>query len=222
LTIICTAEFSNKFGKELLKWWEKNRREFPWRKTRDPYKILISEVLLHRTKAEQVVPIYIKITDCFPTIDSLSKAPLKQIHEMTYSLGLTWRVTALYRMVEILKNKYNCKIPETKKDLILLPGVSNYIAAAVRCFAFEIPDSILDTNTVRIIGRIFGIATKDGSRRSQELEDLYLALNSNFDCRKFGYALLDLGAILCRPKNPACSNCPVNIFCNYNLKMCFK
>lgn len=207
----------NSLSIELITWWSGNKRIFPWRTTNDPYKILISEVLLHRTKANQVVPIYLQFIDRFPTIASLSSAPFEQIDSLLKNLGLNWRAKLLYKMAQEIVTCYNGTIPEEKNELESLPGISNYITAAVRNFAFNIADPLLDTNTVRILGRVFGFAVTDSSRRSPQFVYLYNSLKPREAYRDFGYALLDLGALICTPRQPKCELCPLNKSCLFGL-----
>jgi A/G-specific adenine glycosylase len=206
-------------SEELLKWWAKNQRKFPWRKTQDPYRILISEVLLHRTKAEQVVPIYSEFIAKYPTIKDLSIASLDNIKKMLYPLGLHWRTKLLHKMSVLVAKEYGGKIPSTKRELESLPGVSHYIASAVRCFAFDCPESLLDTNIVRILGRIFGIKTTDASRRSKRFQELSESILDKENTREFNYALIDLGALICKPKKPLCPACPLNQMCQLDSRI---
>jgi len=145
---------ANALSEKLLKWWAENQRKFPWRKTRDAYKILISEVLLHRTRAEQVVPVYNEFIVKLPTSKDLSMVSSDDIKKLLYPLGLHWRTELLHKMSALIVEEYGGKIPSAKRELESLPGVSHYIASAVRCFAFGYPEALLDTNIVRILGRI--------------------------------------------------------------------
>ena len=141
----------------LLQWGTENFRHYPWRETRDPYKILIAEILLHRTKAEQVVPLYKEFIGNFPSINSVAVANFKNIREILASAGLFWRIELIHKMAKQIHTEFNGRIPFKKLDLLSLPGVGEYIASAVRCFAWGCPEIIADTNTVRITGRIFGV-----------------------------------------------------------------
>lgn len=210
---------ANLLSEELLKWWTKNQRKFPWRNTRDPYKILISEILLHRTRAEQVVPIYCEFIVKFPTIKHLSIAGLDDIKKLLYPLGLHWRTKLLHNMAIVITKKYGKRISSARKELESLPGVGHYIASAVRCFAFGYPEPLLDTNTVRILGRMFGIRITDGSRRSRCFQKLSQSILDRKKSREFNYAMIDLGAIICKPKEPLCKVCPLNRMCKLGLNL---
>ena len=204
------------FHRKLLKWGEKHFRIFPWRMATDPYQILIAEIMLHRTQATQVLPICESFIAKYPDLGSLSNASLEDLHSDLYSLGLRWRIDRLYEMCKLLMQDYQGQIPRKKKLLVLLPGVSEYIACAVRCFAWEQPESLADTNTIRIVGRIFGLEIKDSSRRNKTFKSLLKELVSK-DCPKdYNYALLDLADKICTRKiDPDCLHCPVIEFCKY-------
>lgn len=201
----------------LMAWWRINQRQFPWRRTQNPYHILVSEVLLHRTRAEQVVPVYVKFLKKFPSISKLSRAPREQVQKILYPLGLRWRSRLIHRMARLIVSRYHGRIVDDVNELKSLPGVSDYIASAVVCFAFGRPEVLLDTNTVRIIGRIFGIRTTDASRRSKYLKELYISIMDKKSPREFNYAMIDLGALLCTSRNPRCSSCPLVRLCRYGV-----
>jgi A/G-specific adenine glycosylase len=198
------------FQNNLHLWWLKNKRDFPWRNTKDPYQILISEILLHRTNAIQVKPVYITFIKKFPMIESIAESDIESLKQVVYTLGLHWRTPLLHQMACIITKKYNGKIPNTKTELLSLPGVSDYIASAVLCFAFGKPESLLDTNIVRILGRVYGIPITDTSRRSKRFQNLSDQILDKTNAREFNYALLDLGALICLPKKPLCDVCPLS------------
>jgi len=197
----------------LLQWGTENFRHYPWRETRDPYKILIAEILLHRTKAEQVVPLYKEFIGNFPSINSVAVANFKNIREILASAGLFWRIELIHKMAKQIHTEFNGRIPFKKLDLLSLPGVGEYIASAVRCFAWGCPEIIADTNTVRITGRIFGVEVNDGTRRNKKFHSLMKNLMAKSHPREFNYALLDLGAVICLPHNPSCAKCPLITIC---------
>jgi len=209
---------TNQFREQLLNWWEKNKRDFPWRNTRDPYMILIAEVLLHRTKAEQVAKIYPEFLRRFPSLKILLHASTDEIRELLRPLGLHWRTELLLKMIAKIAESYGGEVPFEREILISLPGVSHYIASAVRCFAFGYPEVLLDTNTVRILGRVFGVKVTDCSRRSNYFNELYRTLISREEnVREFNFAMIDLGALICKPANPQCSACPLRELCKHGI-----
>lgn len=202
--------------RSIIEWGEKNSRDFPWRKTRNPYHILMSEVMLHRTQAQQVVSVYEHFIQQYPNLSTLSKATKEELNEILYSLGLRWRIDLIYEMTNELMSRFNGEIPRSKAELLSLPGVSEYIAGAVRCFAWNLPEPILDTNTVRIAGRLFGLEIKDSSRRNSVFKNLITKLVDPDEPRAFNYAQLDLADKICtRKQAPDCMHCPLLQWCCY-------
>lgn len=179
--------------------------------------MLVSEILLHRTRAEQVVPVYQQFIRQFPSVRHLAKARQARVTRILHPLGLFWRNKLLKPLAIEIVTAHKGKVPSSKSQLEDLPGVSKYIAAAVSCFAFGNPEPLLDTNTVRILGRMFGLIVGDGSRRNSRFSELYMSLMKIDDARDFNYAMIDLGALICRPKDPDCEICPAYDFCSYGL-----
>ncbi|RKO68214.1 DNA-binding protein [Desulfofundulus salinus] len=209
--------------KALISWGKVNFRQFPWRLTRNPYYILIAEVLLHRTRALQVVPVYERFILRFPDVATLSRAGKEELYNLLHSLGLFWRIEALYHLARIVVRDFSGQIPVEKHLLLSLPGVSDYIAGAVRCFAWDLPEVLMDTNTVRITGRLFGLPVRDSSRRSRKFAELLASLMDRDRPRDFYFALLDLADKICVAKNqPACHQCPVLVWCAHAARNTFQ
>jgi A/G-specific adenine glycosylase len=200
---------------KLRGWWLTNRRRFDWRETRDPYRILIAELMLHRTRAAQVLPVYRRFIQLYPSFRKASAARPDQIETMLAPLGLRWRSTLVQELITVIRTRMHGKVPQSREELQSLPGVSNYIAGAVLCFSRNEPELLLDTNIVRVVGRLTGTPVTDGSRRSGRFRDLLRPLIPEESPREFYFALIDLGALLCKPKNPECRICPLNVGCNY-------
>ncbi len=205
------------FAINLDKWWQSNKRQFPWRATKVPYEILVAEILLHRTRAEQVAKVYLNFLNSFPTISCLAEANLLEIQARLKGLGLNWRIELLHKMAQEIVKQYSGKIPKTKEELKSLQGISDYIASATVCFAFNKSEPLLDTNIVRIIGRVFAVKVTDSSRRSNHFKELYQTINSRENPRDFAFAMIDLGALVCLPNRPMCNSCPVKDMCAYSL-----
>ena len=200
----------------LLAWGQAHFRPFPWRQTTDPYRILIAEILLHRTQVRQMQPVYERFIQRFPDTPSLAKASRETLQQELYSLGLHWRIDLLYEMAQELQSRFQGHIPKTRDDLLSLPGVSAYIAGAVRCFAWNYPEVLMDTNTVRITGRLLGRAVKDSSRRSKRFRQALQALLDPDEPRRFNYALLDLAHLVCLKRGqPRCKVCPLHTWCHF-------
>lgn len=206
----------------LLQWGQENFRSFPWRLTRDPYKILLSEVMLHRTQAVQVVPVYENFVCQYPDLPAMAKVSKNDLHKALYSLGLRWRIDLIYQMVSELMSRFGGEVPSERTELLSLPGVSEYIAGAVRCFSWNLPEPLADTNTVRIVGRLFGLEIKDSSRRNRQFRELIAMLVDPGDPRAYNYALLDLADKVCMKKQqPDCSNCPLSQICCTGMSLTF-
>lgn len=206
------------FQEDLLRWWDTNKRQFPWRSTTDPYEILIAEVLLHRTRAEQVVPIYSAFLKKFPSITNLASATYDDIKSTLKSVGLFWRIELLYKAAKDIVLNFEEQIPDDRQALESLPGISHYIASAIRCFAYGYPEILLDTNTVRVTGRLFSLPITDRSRRSKLFQHVLDALLDREHPREFNFALIDLGALICRSQSPLHGECPVLRHCDYGRK----
>lgn len=209
----------NEFRRRILEWGKRNLISYPWRETGDPYRVLVAEVLLHRTRAEQVLPIYEEFIRRYPDVDSLYRAEYDDLEVLLLPLGLRWRIKKLHEMGRILVEKFGSRVPESYEELVTLPGVSDYIASAVRCFAFGHPEPILDTNTVRVAGRVFGIRVTDSTRRSKVFREFMKKLVPVENPRLFNYALLDYGKLVCTSCSPECAACVVQqICCQYQKK----
>lgn len=176
----------------------------------------MAEIMLHRTQVVQVVPIFQSFLERYPDLSSLAKAGSVDLQAALLSLGLHWRIGLIFEMTQQIKERFDLQIPREKADLLSLPGVSEYIAGSVRCFAWNIPEPIIDTNTVRITGRLFGLEIKDSSRRNSKFRDSIAAMVDRDHPREYNYALLDLAHLICLKKQaPLCQECPVQIFCYY-------
>lgn len=174
----------------------------------------MAEVMLHRTQVIQVVPVYEAFMTRFPTISAITDAGRQELYSALAPLGLHWRIELIYDMVQQIAERYAMQIPEEKVDLLSLPGVSEYISSAVRCFAWNLPEPLIDTNTVRIIGRVFGLEIKDSSRRNPEFRRLLNLLLDRDNPRAYNYAMLDLAHLICLKKqDPLCHECPLLNFC---------
>ena len=204
------------FHKALIAWGREHFRPFPWRLTEDPYRILVAEVMLHRTQAPQVVPVYEQFIARYPDVPALARASREELHDALYSLGLRWRIDLIQAMAAQLMTHFEGQIPREKADLLSLPGVSEYIAGAVRCFAWNLPEPLMDTNTVRVVGRLFGLEVRDSSRRNRRFRELIAALVDPEEGRAYNYAMLDLAEQVCMKKQPPeCGGCPVQKCCAY-------
>jgi len=203
------------FHRKLLLWFEKNKRDYPWRKTRDPFRIMVAEMMLQRTKADQVVGVYNKFFSEFNSPQEIVHTNLKKIRKILYPLGLRWRTKNFKSVCVSLINNFKGEIPADRRKLITLPGVGEYVAGMVLSTAFNKPEWVVDSNVIRLFKRYFGIMTTKDGRRDKcvvELAKLYVAAGKP---KEANLALLDFVALVCAPRNPRCVECPICKTCHY-------
>lgn len=200
---------------KILEWGDDNLRDFLWRRTSNPYEIIIAEIMLHRTKASQVEPVYKNFIKKYSSFKEICYADEEEIIADIATLGLKWRIKSLRDMSCYLSNKYDGDVPHKKRELLELPGVGPYIASAVLCFAYDLPEPLLDTNTVRVIGRLFDLTITDSSRRSKKFENIMRNLVDLGTCKKFSLSLIDFAGAICRSIDPLCPECPINNLCSF-------
>ena len=197
----------------LLHWHPSNFRKFPWRHTDNPYHILIAELMLRRTRADQVVPVYDEFIRKYPTPRVLDCADHLQVAEIVFPLGLAWRVPAFKDVVRELGEKHDYQVPATREDLIALPGVGDYVAGAVLSMAFGKREWIVDTNVARVFKRHFSLVTIKEARRDKQIIHLAKEFADTSRVRDANLAILDFAAIVCKASNPECGDCPLNRTC---------
>jgi A/G-specific adenine glycosylase len=203
----------NQFHESLLAWDARYRRIFPWRTTENPFYIMMAELMLRRTQAQQVVKVYEDFIKKFPDARTLADATPDEVESSLFSLGLAWRVSAFQLIARTLVEQYNGEVPTCYDALVALPGIGDYVASAVCCFAFGQPVMIVDTNTVRVAGRLFDIPTHAESRRRKPIRLILQTLLDQKNPKSYNYAMLDLAALVCTPTNPNCPTCPLLSYC---------
>jgi A/G-specific adenine glycosylase len=204
------------FGRLLLKWYfAEDKRSFPWRDSRNPYHILLAEVMLQRTKADQVVPIFQSFIQEFPSAETLSKASVSEIEGYFSKLGLLWRAKNVKRLAEKLVADFGGEVPKDRNQLMSLPAIGEYIADAILCFAYGKKVATVDSNVCRIIGRVFGLKPKGEARRDPVYRKIAEQTLPRSNCRKFNWGLIDLAFLICLPKKPQCQRCPFNRLCEF-------
>ncbi len=208
-------ELKTFFVETLLSWYRKHGRRFPWRDTRDPYRILIAELMLQRTKASQVVPVYLEFMKEFSDVFSLSQAPLRRIREYFSRLGLEWRAEKVSLLAEVLVKKYDSRIPCERNELLSLPGVGDYISAAILSFACDVPVAVVDSNVVRVLTRYFGISPRGEGRRDKRIIKLAMDVLPKEFHREYNFSIIDFAATICTPRNPKCEECPLREKCRW-------
>ncbi|MCL1463318.1 A/G-specific adenine glycosylase [Argonema galeatum] len=159
------------FRRKLKAWAKQNMRNFPWRKTKDPYAILVAEFLLQKTNADTVAPVYQRFMERYPTLSALAAAPPEDVTMLLQPLGLAFRALRLRQSTQLILKNYRGKIPKTEAQLLELPGVGKYTARSICAHAFGQRKAVLDTNVARILERFFGFWGGRVKWRSQELQD---------------------------------------------------
>jgi A/G-specific adenine glycosylase len=199
--------------RRLLAWYERSRRRLPWRATRDPYRIWVSEVMLQQTQVKTALPYYRRFIRRLPTLRKLAAAELGEVLKLWEGLGYYARARHLHRAARILAAR-DGRIPERWEDFRALPGVGDYIAAAVLSMAFDRPHAVVDGNVKRVLARLLAIAAPINRAAShtvfQAAADRLLARRRPGD---FNQALMELGALVCTPASPACAACPLSAAC---------
>ncbi len=201
------------FRRKLLSWYEQHQRKLPWRECHNPYKTWISEVMLQQTTVQAVLPYYSKWMCTFPNIKSLSQAPLQKILKTWQGLGYYQRAKNLHKASKIIFDEYNGRIPQDYAELRKLPGFGPYITAAVLSLAFDIPYPVIDANVRRVLMRLKGAPGEANPKNDRALLDFLAPYFPQKKSGKFNQAMMEFGALVCRPKNPSCLLCPLIDFC---------
>jgi len=194
------------FTRKLLAWYKRNARVLPWRQTRNPYAILVSEFMLQQTPVSRVLEYFPSFMARFPTITSLARARPKAVMEEWDGLGYYARASNLHALARVVSKTQRGRLSDKPEELQQLPGVGRYTAGAVACFAYEKPVPAVDTNVKRVLARAFG--TKD----VWELAETLVPKNGERAWR-FNQALMELGALVCTARKPKCPECPVKGDC---------
>jgi len=196
------------FRKSIIEWGRTNSSYFPWRETHNKWHALIAEIMLQRTNAEQVMPVYKEFIGKYKEPEDLLKSNGERLFR---KLGLHWREKQIIELAKCLAGK---EIPESKDSLLKLPGIGNYIASAYRSLHLGIRDVIIDSNIVRVTGRYFGFKTDAETRRKKWFKELAEGLTPARNFREYNYALLDFSRAICKPK-PKCELCILSDKCKY-------
>ncbi|MEA5471380.1 hypothetical protein [Spirulina sp. 06S082] len=203
------------FRRTMREWSRENFRDFPWRRTKDPYAILAAEFLLQKTDAPTAAPFYEQFIDRYPNLEELAAGSIEEITALLQPLGLHFRASRLQETATILVEQYKGKIPKIESKLLQLPGVGKYTARSVLANSYNKPCAVLDTNVARILERVFGL--KGGGVKSRD-PLLWRAAEQVAPKTKVGIwnlTLIDFGAAVCTAKNQNCSDCPLQRQCHY-------
>ncbi len=202
------------FQRDLISWFEKEQRDLPWRKDRDPYKIWVSEIMLQQTRVETVIPYFHQFIEQFPTLEALADADEEKVLKAWEGLGYYSRVRNLHAAVKEVKERYGGKVPNRAEEFSKLKGVGPYTTGAVLSIAYGVPEPAVDGNVMRVLSRIFLIWEDIAKVRTRKLfEEIVRAIIDKENPSYFNQALMELGALICIPGNPACLLCPVQAHC---------
>ena len=204
------------FQCRVLAWYAAHGRDLPWRRTRDPYAILVSEVLSHQTQISRVLPVYERLLARYPTVTAMARAPLAEVKAITDPLGYKIRGRWLHSAALRVADRPGGTFPETLEELRRLPGIGRYTAGAVMSFAHHRDAPVLDTNVARLLRRHFGIAATPRAR-TRELWSLAAAVIPRGKGHVINQALMDVGAMICRARAPRCQDCPLRRSCDWRL-----
>ncbi len=196
------------FSKKILSWYEQNKRDLPWRHTRDPYKIWLSEIMLQQTRIAQALPYYQKFIETFPDIISLARAKEDRVLRLWQGLGYYSRARNLHACAKKVKTEFDGKFPQTFEELKKLPGIGTYTAAAIASIAFREPVAVVDGNVYRVLARVFGIDLDIASSGGKAY--FFKKANELINIERpdlFNQAVMEFGALHCTPQNPKCESC---------------
>lgn len=201
--------FSKNFSATLLRWHKKNERELPWKKTNDAYTIWLSEIILQQTRIVQGTPYYLRFVKSFPTVHHLAKAKEDDVMKLWQGLGYYSRARNLHATAKIISKDFEGEFPASFVELKKLKGIGEYTAAAISSFAFNLPHAVVDGNVFRALARIFGIEKDILSNEAKKyFTELANELLDKKNPAAFNQAMMDFGAMVCKPQNPLCENCP--------------
>jgi len=215
-TLVAKADL---LQQDLLSWAANNGRTFPWRKRLPLWQALVVEVLLQRTRAEQVVPVFREFRKRYTTAPSFGQASHDDIAELIAPLGLRWRVRSLIGLARALGNLKT--VPRDPRQLKELPGVGSYAASASLSFHAGVRATIIDSNVVRVLCRLVNVPYDGETRRKKWLVDLADKLTPVDDYKDYNYALLDFATVVCRPVRPLCGGCPLTAYCAWSQRSRF-
>lgn len=202
------------FGQEIIAWYHQHKRSLPWRETNDPYRIWLSEIILQQTRVEQGLPYYYRFSEHYPTVADFAAADEGEILKDWQGLGYYSRARNMHHTAKLVMDKHQGRFPKSYAELIQLKGIGEYTAAAISSFSQNEAKAVLDGNVFRLLSRFFGIDTPINSTAGKKLfSDLANQLLIPEHAGLYNQAVMEFGALHCKPKNPLCDSCPLQAAC---------
>lgn len=203
-----------RFSDTLIDWYTIHKRDLPWRNTRNPYFIWLSEIILQQTRVDQGMAYYLKFAKEFPTVQNLAKAKNEKVMKLWQGLGYYSRARNLHETAQFIADKYKGQFPATHTDILALKGIGTYTAAAIASFAYDLPHHVVDGNVYRVLSRVFGLDTPiDSTKGKKEFLDLANTVLHPKKPALHNQAIMEFGALQCKPVNPNCASCNLNTMC---------
>jgi A/G-specific adenine glycosylase len=196
------------FSQRLIEWYLQNHRPLPWRDTTDPYKIWLSEIILQQTRVAQGLPFYLQLVEAFPTVEALAAAPLSRVFRLWQGLGYYSRARNMHACAQAVVARFNGQFPPTFEELLRLPGIGPYTAAAIASLAFRQPVAVVDGNVFRVLARVFGFYQNTATAAGKKI--FFAQANALIDRQRpdlFNQAMMEFGALHCTPRAPKCESC---------------
>ena len=202
------------FAPKILNWYREHQRDLPWRQTRDPYRVWLSEIILQQTRVAQGMPYYLSFVETFPTVYDLAKAPEEQVLKLWQGLGYYSRARNLHTTAKMVVTEFDGQFPHTYEELKTLKGVGDYTASAIASFCFDVPEPVVDGNVYRVLSRYFGVDIPINSTEGiTYFKELAREVMDAENIRDYNQGIMEFGAIQCAPKKPYCLLCPLQESC---------
>ncbi len=202
------------FAADLLRWYDANRHPLPWRANRDPYRVWLSEVMLQQTQVETVKPYFDAFTNLYPTVRDLAAAPLDDVLKLWEGLGYYSRARSMHRTARIVTEQHGGVFPNTVDGLLALPGIGRYTAGAIASIAYDVPAPVLDGNVIRVFSRLLdSVEDVTKPKTIAALWDTAEQWTPDARAGDYNQALMELGRLICKPRNPLCGDCPIRAHC---------
>ncbi len=202
------------FSDRILSWYHIHKRELPWRKTRDPYRVWLSEIMLQQTRVAQGLPYYIRFTERFPKVEDLAAATEEEVLKQWQGLGYYSRARNLHATARTVSAEYGGHFPDSYGELLKLKGIGPYTAAAIASICYDLPHPVVDGNVYRVLSRYFGVQLPINSAEGiRYFSDLATEVIDRERPGEYNQALMEFGALQCVPQNPDCQACPLSGSC---------